>query len=358
VKGLLSWWLICGALALFILSPGRSSPEAFAHPYTHTNGNQTHLHIDADITNGNRPCDPIDETATVAVGSTHEVGVCLETYDPNSVEAFELHIHYGSLNVATEVPDAAPALDDNPDANDGDDPAGFMLGGGWDCTGLGVQMPMGEDPVTAGVTDAIIVCNADIMTPDLDLAADPGLLATVEFTASSPGTDTIDFGPIDGQNKNAVGKPRPGGGLARCGTAVSADEVGCFGATIYKQEAGEPLPTATPTPTGPTLTPGPTSIPTGPLPTLTPVPPDKEPVDLVAGCNPVASTYRDGTPIQTIAGEVGREGNLISIWQLGADGWRGYSALYPEHSELIDVNFLDVMFICVNNSGAFVRPLV
>jgi hypothetical protein len=222
-------------MAVFGLPYGRFDAESFVHLYTYPpNGNETHLHIDADITNGSRPCDPIDGTATVRVGDVHKVGVCLETYDPNSVEAFELHIHYDSVNVATEVPDVAPALDDNPDANDGDDPTGFMLGSNWDCTGFSVQMPMGDDPTTPGVADAKIICNANIMTPDLDLAADPGLLATVEFTAIGVGVDIIDFGPIDANNKNAVANPRPNCGIARCGTAVPADTVGCFGAIINK----------------------------------------------------------------------------------------------------------------------------
>jgi YVTN family beta-propeller protein len=184
---------------------GRIDLEAFAHTYTHPNGNATHLHIDADVTNGSRPCDPMDQTTTAEVGATHKVGVCIEDYEPNSIQAFELHIRYTGdpdvvpptiINKATEVQDITHALDDNPDANDGDDPAGFKLGGGWDCTGFGVKSPVGEDPATPGVADAFIVCNGDVVTPDQDLSADPGLLATIEFTAQEAGADTIDFGPI------------------------------------------------------------------------------------------------------------------------------------------------------------------
>ncbi len=229
---------------VFGVSYRRADPEALAHVYTFPgNGNTTHLHIDADITNGSRPCDPVDDTATVAVGAAHKVGVCIEDYVPNSIDVFELYIRYTgnpdatpptTLNVAQTLTGPAPMLDLNPDANDGDDPTGFKLGGGWDCTGLGVAPPVGEKTDTVGVADAFIECNAHLANPDRDLSANPGLLATIEFTAVGAGTDTIDFGPIDATNANNVGSPRPDGGIARCGTGIPAEQVGCFGATIVK----------------------------------------------------------------------------------------------------------------------------
>ena len=229
-------------LAVFGLPYGASNPEAFAHLYTHPgSGNTTHLHIDADITNGTRPCDPLDSTATVIVGNVHKVGVCIEDYAPNSVEAFELHIRYIGdpsdnnpplLNVATEKTGSYHDLDDNPDANDGDDVTGYKLGGNWGCTGYSPpDEPVGEDPNTPGVADANIICNGS----DKDLAANPGLLATVEFTATVAGVDTIDFGPLDVVNYNVVGWPLPDGWEARCGMAPRLEQrIGCFGATITK----------------------------------------------------------------------------------------------------------------------------
>ena len=294
-------------LVVFGLPYGGSHREAFAHFYTFPgNGNQTHLHIDADITNGTRPCSPIDASATVAVGATHKVGVCIEHYVPNSVNNFELHIRYTGdpndnnpplLNIApdpqgSEEPTwggtgpycgATGCVDDNPDANDSGRPAGEAGGGWrscsdgidndddtlvdmadpdcnppadpnklgvfWDCTGLGVFPPVGDYPGTPDVADASIVCMANLVTPDQDLAANLGLLATIEFTAIGAGTDTIDFGPMDANNKNSVHGPRPGDGDARCGTAVLADQVGCFGATIHKvggvDSDGDGVPNAT-----------------------------------------------------------------------------------------------------------------
>jgi hypothetical protein len=236
---------------------GGSHREAFAHGYTlPANGNTTHLHIDAKQDPGGTWCKSLDDTATVGVDAVHKVGVCIEDYVPNSVQAFELHIRYTGdpstndpplLNTAatepyTGSPKSCPGgdtacLDANPDANDTkvpdtNDPN--YLGSGWDCTGMKLAPPKGDDPATPTVADAFIVCNAKPAAPDQDLTANPGLLATIEFTATGVGDDVIDFGPIDATNANHFQDPRPGAGVARCGTKVPADQVGCFGATITK----------------------------------------------------------------------------------------------------------------------------
>jgi hypothetical protein len=249
-------------MTVFGLPYGRFDPESFAHLYTLVPpGNETHLHIDADPTNGSRPCDPIDSEAVVGVGHTHSVAVCLETYTPNSVSNFELHIRYSgdpdvtpptTLNTAATEPyvgspKSCPGgdsgcLDANPDANDTkladplvDPHDPNYLGVNWDCTGFTLAPPKGEDPGTPNVADASIACFADLADPDQDLAADPGLLATIEFTATGAGDDFIDFGDINADNSNIIYSPRlPTPGVARCGTSVPADQVACFYATIHK----------------------------------------------------------------------------------------------------------------------------
>jgi hypothetical protein len=275
IVGLLAVLAVTAAalLAVFGLPYGASNPDAFAHVYTlPANGNTTHLHIDADMST---PCTaPYD--ATVALG-VHEVGVCIEDYEANTVDQFQLTVFYtgdptgyplhdppilpDTINTAATVayggsPKACPpggtdtgCLNANPDANDGiDDVTGLKLGDGWDCTGMKLAPPKGDDPATVHVADAFIVCNADVSAPDLDLAADPGLLATIEFTATTVGVDTIDFGPLDATNTTNVTNPRlvdpgdpdadppvpPTYGPARCGTGVAADQVGCFGAKVTK----------------------------------------------------------------------------------------------------------------------------
>jgi hypothetical protein len=309
--------------------------------------------MDADPANGNRPCDPIDASATAAVGSTYTVAVCLADYKANDVESFQLEINNDqALSFAPDPqgseeaayggsgPDCGSCLDDNPDANDGDDPAGFKLGSGWDCSGITVAPPRSQTlPIR-------LVCNAEIaVSPDKDLSANPGLLATITFQALTAGVDTLTFG-----SATAIGMTTSQDGS--CGD-VPGDLIDCSGATI--NIGGVAGPTSTPSSIA---TPTSTPSTTGPEPTATPLPPGMEAVDLVAGCNPVASTYPDDTPIQTIASNVGPAGSLSSLWEFEMGTWLGYSPQYPEVSDLQEKDFLDVVFICVASRGAFVRPAV
>jgi len=82
-------------------------------------------------------------------------------------------------------------------------------------------------------------------------------------------------------------------------------------------------------------------------------------VALLCGtCNPNATTYPDNTPIATIAGSVAPPGQLESLWGFEGGVWRGWSAEFPEASDLTQVDRLDVVFICVGGSAAFTRPVI
>jgi len=86
-----------------------------------------------------------------------------------------------------------------------------------------------------------------------------------------------------------------------------------------------------------------------------------ESVTLVGGiCNPVTSTYADGTAIATIANAVSPSGILISIWRFSpASGdWQGYSPRFPQVSDLAAVDRMDVIFICVSSAGTWSRPII
>jgi hypothetical protein len=85
---------------------------------------------------------------------------------------------------------------------------------------------------------------------------------------------------------------------------------------------------------------------------------ESETVALVAGCNPVAITFSDGTPIGTIAGAVSPPEILISIWEFDMGVWLGYSPQFPEVSDLTHKDFLDVAFLCVSAEGTFTRPQI
>jgi len=230
-------------LAVLGLPYGKGSPEAFAHAYTHPDTSQImHLEIDA-VPDVGTPCQSIQTTASVAVGTTHKVDICLDDYTALDLEAFVLSINDDQdLNLAPDpdvaMPHAFPTgeevknggtgpdcvtvgcLEDNPNANDGDSAAGLKLGSGWDCTGLGFVRPRSEAlPIS-------LVCNANIETPDRDLSVDPGLLATITFQAIAVGPDTLTFA-----GDTTIGNATAQDGS--CGDVVG-DLIGCFGATINK----------------------------------------------------------------------------------------------------------------------------
>jgi len=246
-------------LAVVGLPYGKGSPEAFAHAYVHPDPPNVAMHLEIDAVkdhNTGAPtdwCDPVDLTATVAVGDTHQVAVCLDDYVANDVLSFQMRLVttdllptggdlFGDLNFAPDPDVAMPhapgtgeevknggtgpdciatgCVDDNPDANTGDSATGLKLGSGWDCTGATVIRPRSEKlPIE-------LVCNADVTAKDLDLSHDMGLLATITFKAIATGADTISFLPWTSIGMNTT---TPGS----CGD-VTDNLMGCFGATINK----------------------------------------------------------------------------------------------------------------------------
>jgi hypothetical protein len=81
-------------------------------------------------------------------------------------------------------------------------------------------------------------------------------------------------------------------------------------------------------------------------------------MSLIAACNPLTTTYPDGTTVQTLTSAVSPAGILEAIWKFDGGAWRGYSPEFPQASDLTETAFLDVVFLCVDGSGTFVRPLV
>jgi hypothetical protein len=85
-------------------------------------------------------------------------------------------------------------------------------------------------------------------------------------------------------------------------------------------------------------------------------------VTLIGGiCNPLASTYADGTPIATISGAVTPSGILISIWwfDTATIRWFGYSPTAPaDVNNLAFVDRLEAIFICVSTAGGWSRPVI
>jgi len=173
-----------------------------------------------------------------------------------------------------------------------------------------------------------------------------GTVALLRFKCVAGGLASLSPVPPDPGPPVVSNTTTLGSGGGPIGTALAGIEVTCG-------EGPGPAPTTTPSSVAATPTP-----PLGPQPTPTPLPPGFEAVPVAAGCNPVTSTYPDGTPVETIAGAVGPAGSLISLWKFDVGSWRAYSPQYPQASDLADADLLDVMFVCVGGPGDFVRPVV
>ena len=114
-----------------------STPDAIGYPY---------MAIDANPSNGVRPCLPIDSTRTDGpMSGAYQVAICLVN-SLGTPDAWEADVLWSRLGAAAlEVPDQPPsALDDNPDFNNSAPPYGF--GNAWSCPSVGPYYPKGDNP--------------------------------------------------------------------------------------------------------------------------------------------------------------------------------------------------------------------
>jgi len=89
-------------------------------------------------------------------------------------------------------------------------------------------------------------------------------------------------------------------------------------------------------------------------------------VDLAVGCNNVALTYPDGTPVGVVVGSINPQGAMYAIWRLNAapptpgvgPTYEGFAPAAPEASDLQGVNFLEAVFLCVSVPSAVTMPAV
>jgi hypothetical protein len=101
----------------------------------------------------------------------------------------------------------------------------------------------------------------------------------------------------------------------------------------------------------------------GGCPAVSPPSGPTEAVALQGGtCNPVTSTFADGTPATTVAAAVQPAGILQALWEFEAGIWLGFSPQFPEVSDLRETGFLHVVFVCIGGSGpsagTISRPVV
>lgn len=124
---------------------------------------------------------------------------------------------------------------------------------------------------------------------------------------------------------------------------------------------GTPTATSTPTPTNTPTTPTATNTAIGGA-TATSTPGGTETVALAKGCNPVASTWPNGTAIATIQAAISPGSALVSIWgkyDPTTGKWQGFAPGVPAGvSDLTSLNRLDAFFICMSASGTLTRPKI
>jgi len=86
-----------------------------------------------------------------------------------------------------------------------------------------------------------------------------------------------------------------------------------------------------------------------------------ETVDLVEGCNPVSSTWPDGTTAAAAADDVAPPEALNALWKFDpvSGSWQGFDPAAPAGvSNLASIDFLDVVFICVSDAATWSRPAI
>ncbi len=88
--------------------------------------------------------------------------------------------------------------------------------------------------------------------------------------------------------------------------------------------------------------------------------PVTETLDLVAGCNPIVSTWADGTDIATVAGAVAPAEALDAIWAYDpvTPAWLGFAPAAPEASDLTSADQLGPLFVCANAAATLTRPVI
>jgi hypothetical protein len=88
--------------------------------------------------------------------------------------------------------------------------------------------------------------------------------------------------------------------------------------------------------------------------------PGTESVELVSGCTNVSLTWPAGTPVGVVAAAIVPSGSLMGIWKLDAQSqvFKAYAPAAPQASDLMTVNPLDAVYVCMTAAGTLARPLL
>ena len=240
------------------------------------------VRLDMDTSDG--PCTDIDATADHACGSTYKVAICATgLYMGFPIGSFTMDVTYDDTkNLGTEVANAAPALDDNPDANAGGTKWGDGLGLLWACDNGGSGYPTGNTIAPGG--DAFIACDstASGATTTLGDNEDHGVIAVIHFKAIAgsviPDTLTIaDSSYLAYASGQTMGECDPDSTLPMDCVGGTDNKTGAAQATATNTPTATPAPTRCPNDICPTSEPTRKAWTRTPTPTVTATPAPTEP---------------------------------------------------------------------------------
>ena len=79
------------------------------------------------------------------------------------------------------------------------------------------------------------------------------------------------------------------------------------------------------------------------------LPPPGATKQLYPGCNNISLTFPDGTTSQTVVQAVTPAGAVEAMWRHNAalNAFEGFSPVAPQASDLLTVNFLDSVWLCL-----------
>jgi hypothetical protein len=77
------------------------------------------------------------------------------------------------------------------------------------------------------------------------------------------------------------------------------------------------------------------------------------PQQLYPGCNNIALTFPDATPSQTVVQAVTPASTVETLWRFNGslNRWEGFSPAFPQASDLLSVNFLDAVWLCMTTGA-------
>jgi hypothetical protein len=81
-------------------------------------------------------------------------------------------------------------------------------------------------------------------------------------------------------------------------------------------------------------------------------------MQLYPGCNNIALSFPDGTPSQEVMQAVSPAGSVETMWRHSAaqNRFEGYSAQFPQASDLLVVNFFDAVWLCMAEDLSAIGP--